>query len=196
MKYMNDTSIILASASPRRRELLENARIQFSVIISDIDESAVSFQSPKSYVRTLARLKAEKVAQSHSDQWVLGADTIVTLDDRILEKPNSRTDALEMLRFLNNRTHEVYTGFCLIHHQKEKMIQRQVATFVTFTHLTDTDLVGYIDTGEPFDKAGGYGIQGMGAFLVKNINGSYTNVVGLPVCEVLQAMSEVTIIKK
>lgn len=195
MIYRNRIPIILASASPRRKELLKQAKIDFSVVISDVDEDSIPHCLPQDYVRQLARLKADSVSTLHPGKWVLAADTIVALDDRILEKPGSRHQAVDMLTLLSDRTHEVYTGFCLACSRTRQVHQQEVITSVRFKPLPAAEINLYIDTKEPFDKAGGYGIQGMGAFLVKSISGSYTNVVGLPVCEVLEALADKNIIE-
>ena len=120
--------------------------------------------------------------------WVLGADTIVAVDGRTLGKPGSAQEARQMLQRLSGKTHQVYTGFCLVHHRDARCIIDKAKTDVVFKSLTPREIDWYIRTGEPFDKAGAYAIQGLGTFLVRRINGSYTNVVGLPVCEVLEIL--------
>lgn len=180
------TKIILASQSPRRRYLLERAGLRFAVIPSRFDESSVSASTPDDYVRTLAAAKAEDIARDHPDSWVIGADTVVVAEGRILGKPASTAQARDMLRRLSGRTHRVLTGYCICCLSAERMVADTVRTEVLFKILTDAEIDWYIQTGEPFDKAGAYAIQGIGTFLVKRINGSYTNVVGLPVCEVLE----------
>ncbi|MDJ0988628.1 MAG: Maf family protein [Desulfobacterales bacterium] len=182
------TDLILASQSPRRKYLLEQAGLTFRVIPSRIDESVLPLSAPADYVRQLAEAKAGDVASSYRDSWVLGADTIVAVEDRLLGKPASPRDAREMLRRLSGKTHQVYTGFCLVQHGRSRCLADTVRTDVVFKTLTDREIEWYIHTGEPFDKAGAYAIQGLGTFLVRRINGSYTNVVGLPVCEVLEIL--------
>ncbi len=184
----NDKLLILASQSPRRKYLLEQAGLDFSIIPSDVDESAVPLEAPVDYVKNLAEIKAGDIAARYPYNWVLGADTIVLIDDEILGKPESKAGALAMLQKLNGRTHQVYTGYSLICKSKNRVISKTVITEVLFKKLTDHELEWYINTPEPFDKAGSYAIQGLGTFLVKSINGSYTNVVGLPVCEVIETL--------
>lgn len=188
--HMNTISIkspiILASKSPRRRYLLKQAGLSFSVIPGTVDESRMPVGSPVDYVRHLAEIKAKDVAAQHPESWVIGADTIVVIDDSILGKPDSTEDARQMLKRLSGRIHQVYTGFCICNLSLEKKYSETVRTDVEFKQLTDEEINWYIHTPEPFDKAGAYAIQGLGTFLVKRINGSYTNVVGLPVCEVME----------
>ena len=180
--------LILASRSPRRKYLLEQAGLNFRVMPSRIDESKRPLSAPRDYVRSLAIAKAWDVARFHPDSWVLGADTIVAVDDRMLGKPKSAREARVMLRRLSGKTHEVFTGFCLCRQRVAREVADTVRTQVTFKSLTDQEIDWYINTGEPFDKAGAYAIQGLGTFLVRRINGSYTNVVGLPVCEVVEIL--------
>jgi septum formation protein len=196
-------SIILASESPRRRELLKQAGICFSVVPSSIDERAVAMASsksnggsPESYVRNLAEAKAMDVSEAYPDSWVIGADTIVTIDGSILEKPDSPDDARSMLQQLSGRTHQVFTGYCICCQSEKRAITEAVVTDVAFKQLTDDEIHWYVQTPEPYDKAGGYGIQGLGTFLVRSVNGSYTNVVGLPVCEVISLLTRESILKR
>ncbi|MFH2060448.1 MAG: Maf family protein [Pseudomonadota bacterium] len=195
MNYLNEKKLVLASQSPRRKTLLELACIDLIIQVSNIDESTISFTSPTQFVQDLAFLKAQAVSEAYPDSWILGADTIVTIDDQILGKPANRDDAVSMLNQLNNRTHQVYTGVCLYKHQNKKKIVQSVSTKVVFKSLTNKEINWYVNTKEPYDKAGGYGIQGVGAFLVKKIYGSYTNVVGLPVCEVIQMLLQLKFIQ-
>jgi septum formation protein len=178
--------LILASKSPRRRELLKQAGLTFSVIPSNFDESTVALSNPDSYVITLAESKALDISQKHPADWVIGADTIVLIEHKILGKPDSSNEAFDMLQRLSGNTHQVLTGYCICCKKKNKFFSETVKTDVRFKKLNDTEINWYIQTGEPFDKAGGYAIQGVGTFLVSSIKGSYTNVVGLPVCEVMQ----------
>ena len=177
--------LILASKSPRRSELLKQAGLTFSVIPSDFDEDTVALSNPDSDVVTLAESKALDISQKHPDAWVIGADTIVLIGHKILGKPASAAEAFEMLQRLSGKTHQVLTGYCICCKKKNRVFSETVKTDVNFKRLTDAEINWYIQTGEPFDKAGGYAIQGVGSFLVRSINGSYTNVVGLPVCEVM-----------
>jgi septum formation protein len=178
--------LILASKSPRRSELLKQAGLTFTVIPSKFDESAVSMCEPDSYVMTLAESKAQDVSQQHPESWVIGADTIVIVDGIVLGKPASRDEAGEMLHRLSGRVHQVLTGYCICCQSTKRSFSGTVRTDVQFKKLRDAEIEWYVQTGEPFDKAGAYAIQGIGTFLVKSVNGSYTNVVGLPVCEVME----------
>lgn len=180
--------IILASQSPRRRYLLERAGLKFSVIPSAVDEAALSAEDPSLLVRGLAEAKASDVAGRFPQSWVIAADTIVLVEGRVLGKPGSEDEARAMLARLSGRTHQVLTGYCLCCRRLERLVSEVVATDVIFKALTPVEIDWYIRTGEPFDKAGAYAIQGIGTFLVKRINGSYTNVVGLPVCEVIEQL--------
>ncbi|MCP4689380.1 MAG: septum formation inhibitor Maf [Desulfobacterales bacterium] len=185
-----NTKIILASKSPRRRDLLRQAGISFSVIPSGLDESAIPMTSPEKYVRILAEAKAGDISEGRPDHWVIGADTIVVVDDAILGKPGSEADAREMLQRLGGRSHRVMTGYCIRREDRERFFSETIVTEVWFKELTDGEIEWYIQTGEPFGKAGSYAIQGIGVRLVTRINGSYTNVVGLPVCEVAAHLAD------
>jgi septum formation protein len=178
--------LILASKSPRRNELLEQAGLTFSVIPSDFDESTVAMSDPDSYVIALAESKAVDISEKHPASWVIGADTIVLIDRKILGKPGSQEEARDMLQRLSGKTHQVLTGYCICCKMKNRFFSETVKTDVRFKKLSDAEIEWYIQTDEPFDKAGAYAIQGLGTCLVKSINGSYTNVVGLPVCEVME----------
>ncbi len=179
-------NLILASESPRRRYLLEQAGLSFSVIPSGFDESSVPLSSPEIYVRTLAEAKAGEVAEKYPRSWVIGADTIVLIDDIILGKPGTRAEARDMLKRLSGRIHRVFTGYSVCCKAENRNFSETVITQVLFKDLTEEEIEWYIHTREPFDKAGAYAIQGLGTFLVKSISGSYTNVVGLPVCELIE----------
>ena len=181
--------LILASKSPRRSELLGQAGLSFSVIPSDFDESTVALSNPDSYVITLAESKALDISEKHPAAWVIGADTIVLIDSIILGKPDSSEEAHDMLQRLSDKTHQVLTGYCICCKKKNRVFSETVKTDVRFKKLTDAEIKWYLQTGEPFDKAGAYAIQGIGTFLVKSIIGSYTNVVGLPVCEVIEFLT-------
>ena len=194
-KPVTGPRLILASQSPRRRYLLEKAGFEFSVIPSSFDESSAKLSSPDVYVRQLAQCKARDISEQNPDSWVIGADTIVVIDDTILGKPGSRAEARTMLKSLSGKTHQVLTGYCICCHRIGKLFSDVVKTDVRFKKLTKGEIDWYINSGEPFDKAGAYAIQGIGSFLVKRINGSYTNVVGLPVCEVLDFLIREKIIE-
>ena len=186
MNQPHDCSrLILASRSPRRKHLLEQAGLKFSVIASNFDESSVAMSDPAAYVRALAESKALDISQKHPESWVIGADTIVLIDNQILGKPGSKEEGKEMLRRLSGKSHQVLTGYCICCKAKKQLFSETVKTEVRFKILRAEEINWYIETGESFDKAGAYAIQGLGSFLVKSIAGSYTNVVGLPVCEVM-----------
>jgi septum formation protein len=187
MKTANNRSgLILASKSPRRRHLLEKAGLEFKVVPSELDESSISLSSPESYVKSLAEAKARDISDRYPESWVIGADTVVFVDRTILGKPASRDEARAMLRRLSGKTHQVHTGYCICQRATRHLFSDCVTTQVLFKELSEIEIDWYIDSGEPFDKAGAYAIQGIGTFLVRRINGSYTNIVGLPVCEVLE----------
>jgi len=145
-------------------------------------------RDPLTNARLLAEAKASVVIGKSQDSWVLGADTIVVLGRTVLGKPSDEDEAFSMLRQLSGREHRVITGFCLVAPGSKKPYSEAVVTRVTFKTLTKREILGYIATGEPFGKAGSYGIQGIGAFLVKGITGSYSNVVGLPLCALVKAL--------
>lgn len=188
------TMLILASASPRRKDLLNQAGVPFSVIPSDFDEEAVTPGEPYAHVKYLAEAKATEVGQRYPDNWVLGADTIVLSGDRILGKPRSAAHAKEMLSRLSGKSHRVLTGFAIVRHSERRVLSAVVDTVVEFKPLSEAACDWYINTEEPFGKAGAYAIQGIGAFLVRRISGSYTNVVGLPVCEVIETLVDAGVI--
>ncbi len=142
--------------------------------------------SPHDYVRALAEEKAKSISEKYTESWVIGADTIVLIGSTILGKPNSTKEARAMLKRLSGRNHRVITGYAICCKSKDRYFSETVETKVCFKKLTDSEIEWYIHTEEPFDKAGGYAIQGLGMFLVRRINGSYTNVVGLPVCEIIE----------
>ena len=190
MTAKEDLPLILASSSSRRQEILSSAGIEFEVIPSEVDESFLQGESPEGQVVRLARMKALKAAEKHRDRWVLAVDTIVVIDGKILGKPRGRRGAEKMLQMLSGREHRVITGYCLMQASSGKNREGKVITRVRFKPLSPEEIRWYLDTGEPFDKAGGYAIQGKAAFMVKEINGSYTNVVGLPLTEVVEALEE------
>lgn len=183
---MQQGHLILASKSPRRRYLLTQAGLRFDVEPSDLDERAADLDNPSAYVRGLSKAKAEDIAGRHPSSWIIGADTIVFIDGQVLGKPRGRNAARAMLQRLSGQTHQVYTGYTLCCLNRGRIVTDAVCTEVTFKTLSDDEIDWYIHTDEPFDKAGAYAIQGLGTFLVKRINGSYTNVVGLPVCEIIE----------
>lgn len=179
------SEIILASASPRRSELLRNMGLNFSVVVSDADEASVDRDvPPEIYVQELALLKAASTAKKITDRKdaiVISADTVVVNNGAILGKPDSEAEAERMLSELSSRTHQVFTGICVLRIRDAYTVCKAVRTDVTFKELSKEKIRRYIDSGEPMDKAGAYGIQGRGAMLAERINGDYFNVVGLPV---------------
>lgn len=179
------SEIILASASPRRSELLRNMGLDFSVVVSDADEASVDRDVPPDiYVQELALLKAASTAKKITDRKdaiVISADTVVVNNGAILGKPDSEAEAERMLSELSSRTHQVFTGICVLRIRDAYTVCKAVRTDVTFKELSKEKIRRYIDSGEPMDKAGAYGIQGRGAMLAERINGDYFNVVGLPV---------------
>jgi septum formation protein len=179
MESMN-CKLILASASPRRRELLDNAGIVFFVRVAPVDERRGEGETAVEYVRRLAESKARAVAREDDEEWVLGADTTVTVAGQILEKPLDATDATRMLRLLAGKWHEVVTGICLVGPGEAVLVDHAV-TRVKFAPLTTAEIDAYVASGEPFDKAGAYAIQGRASRFVERIEGCYFNVVGLPV---------------
>jgi septum formation protein len=181
--------LILASKSPRRYELLKQVGLDFDVIPSRVEEDFVRGESPRKHVLRLAEAKALDVGNQHPDCWVVAADTIVYIDHSILGKPKSRQEAKKMLRCLSGKEHHVITGFSVHHLERRKRDREAVQTSVKVKKLTQSEIDWYIQTGEPFDKAGGYAIQGMGSFMIDSIKGSYTNVVGLPLCELIQMLN-------
>lgn len=188
LEARNHTRLILASASPRRKYLLEQAGLHFSVMPSTVDETGTAAEAPEAYVRRLAEAKADDIARGHPDAWVIGADTVVVIEGRILGKPAGSEEARCMLQQLSGQRHRVHTGFAIVCRDRSRRISTTVTTEVEFKTLSTPEIDWYLQTGEPFDKAGAYAIQGIGTFLVRRINGSYTNVVGLPVCEVIEAL--------
>ena len=173
---------ILASASDRRTELLSRIISDFEVKISDFDEGTVEVSKDiEKYVKTLAEGKAKSVALNcTNDSIIIGADTIVVIDDNILGKPKDKDDAFRMLKLLSNNVHRVYSGVTVINNEKQVMKSECLYTEVYFSELSVEEIWRYIDTGECLDKAGAYGIQGYGGVFVEKINGCYYNVVGLP----------------
>ena len=173
--------IILASASPRRKEILGNTNLKFEVIKSDIDEVILPEESPCQVVIRLAYEKSMDIAYNNKNKLIIGADTIVCLDNIILGKPKDKLDAIEMIKKLSGRTHQVITGISLINLDANKKIIDYVVSNVKFKDLSHEDIMDYIQTNESLDKAGAYGIQGYGALLVEEIKGDYFNIVGLPI---------------
>ena len=189
--YISDKNpLILASASPRRKELLEQVKIPFIVIPSHIDENGEKGE-PCDICTRLAEKKALSLHTPEKTNWILGADTIVVKDGAVMGKPTDAEEASIMLNILSGGDHEVITGFSIVDPSGCPAISSYVTTFVQFKKLTDEEITFYIKTGEPFGKAGGYAIQGIGAFMIKSISGSYSNVVGLPLFAVIDSLIKV-----
>ena len=183
--------IILASASPRRVELLASAGVEFEVHPGDIPEEVLPGETPEDHVVRLAREKALNVAEKTAGRFFIGADTVVVCGGEIMGKPKDSADAERMLRKLSGVPHEVITGFAVYDRERSDAVSAAVTTRVFFKQLRDEEIHAYIATGCPFDKAGAYAIQGGAAHMVQRIDGSYTNVVGLPLCEVIEALRTV-----
>jgi septum formation protein len=182
--------IILASASPRRRELLAQIGLQFSIEASDYDEAIEPGLEPHSLAERLSRGKAENVAAKHRDAIVIAADTFGICRGKFLGKPENEAAARRMLRLLSGKTHTVVTGFTIIDTASHRVLSRSVETRVHIKTLTDTEIEAYIATGEPMDKAAAYAIQGLGAVIVDRIDGDYFNVIGLPLAALSEALKE------
>ena len=185
---------ILASSSPRRRELLLRLQTPFDIILPDVDESIIPpYGSPETYCTALAELKANDISQHYPNNLVIGSDTIVVLDDQIMGKPEDKAMAQNMLETLSGKTHHVYTGVCLkwtdknIHHLFAEI------TMVTFRELSEADINHYIESCPPYDKAGSYGIQDWSAVFVKEIKGCYDNVVGFPISRFYEELKKLGI---
>jgi len=189
--------LVLASASPRRQELLRSAGIPFTVQPADIDETPLDGESPRGCAERLAREKALAVFRGYPERWVLGADTIVVVDGAMLGKPRDADDAGRMLRLLSGRTHAVITGVCLcgpvasVQGAAGSEVKTDSSTtLVTFRELSQAEIGDYVVTGEPMDKAGGYAIQGIASRWIPRIEGEYSNVMGLPVALVYRMLRE------
>lgn len=179
---------ILASQSPRRRELLASIGLQFDVMPSDVPEVHQPGESPEEYVARLSRDKAAAIAAKHPDSWIIAADTTVLLGDELLEKPIDDDDARRMLATIAGKTHVVYSGVTLQNASRGWRDTRVAESEVRMLPLDERDIAWYVSTGEPLDKAGAYAVQGIGAMFIDSIHGSYTNVVGLPLALLFQML--------
>lgn len=180
---MDKPLFVLASKSPRRKELLQNIGIKAEIVPANVDESVFSKLPPEKMVTQLAMLKATDVARSFKgNTYVIGADTCVCLDEKVFGKPQNIEDAKKMLKSLSGKTHFVYTGYCVVDCKSGVSVAKCEKTQVTFRNLSEKEIKAYIKTREPMDKAGAYGIQNRGSVFVEKIEGDYFNVVGLPVC--------------
>jgi septum formation protein len=180
-------SLVLASRSPRRQEILRQAGIPFTVRAADVDETPLHRERPEDYVRRLAEVKALAVAREPGEI-VLGADTTVVIDGEMLAKPADAADARRMLQLLAGRRHDVLTGICL--HRENDLVRDWASTSVWFARMTSSEIEAYVASGEPMDKAGGYAIQGLASKFITKIEGCYFNVVGLPVSLVYRHLNE------
>ncbi len=186
--YCSNEPLILASASPRRQDFLRWMGLEYQVEAAAIDESRREGEAPVSFVQRLAMEKGAAVAVNFPAHWVISGDTVVCLDSQVLGKPQDKTEAVEMLMQLAGRTHSVLSAYSVIHRQRGIAEYDVVRTEVTFTDFPQAVAEAYVETGEPLDKAGSYGIQQCGVALVAAINGSYSNVVGLPLAELLSSL--------
>jgi len=186
----NHGTIILASASPRRTELMALAGIEFSVVPADINEEVLPGEKPAEHVMRLSREKADAVAGTTNGRYFIGADTVVVLEERIMGKPADEAEAFRMLSALSGRNHEVVTGFSVFDKVSGIHLTRCVRTEVTFKKLSEGEIRAYIATGCPMDKAGAYAMQGGAVHFIRSICGSYTNVIGLPMTELYETLSQ------
>lgn len=188
---MGKPLFVLASKSPRRKELLKNIGLQAEIMPASVDESVFSTLPPEKMVTELALLKASDVARSfRGNTYVIGADTVVTLDGKVFGKPRDINDAKRMLFELSGKTHSVYTGYCVVSCKDGSAVAKYEKTDVTFRTLSQKEIDAYVKTREPMDKAGAYGIQEKGSMLIEKISGDYFNVVGLPVCALTRLLSD------
>ncbi len=185
---------ILASASPRRQRFLRDLGLDFNVRVPEISETVLPGEMPEDFVLRVSMEKVVSIARDNSSSWVLAADTAVVLGDEILGKPQDQADAMSILAKLSGRTHEVWTGFCICR-GAEVASSKAVKTEVNFMELSPGLIRSYVMTGEPLDKAGAYGIQGKGGVLVEKIKRSYSNVVGLPLAEVVAELLRIVVIE-
>ena len=182
--------IILASASPRRKELLEQIGLQFEVDPSHCEEVMESGMDPRELAKSLSFQKATEVAKRYDDAIIIGADTFIVAENKLMGKAHSEAEARGMLMVLNGKSHSVITGFTVINTLDGKVVSRAVETKVWFRNLAEQEIDSYVKTGEPIGKAGAYAIQGKGAVIVEGIMGDYSNVVGLPLTALLQTLEE------
>tara|TARA_B100000519_G_scaffold94950_1_gene82417 strand:- start:297 stop:881 length:585 start_codon:yes stop_codon:yes gene_type:complete len=187
-------NIILASKSSRRKHLLSRILNNFKVIDSKLDESKVKIDKPSKYCKKLAQLKARKIAQNHTNDIIIGADTIVYLKKKILGKPKDYNEAFNMLKKLSGQTHTVYTGVSILSINQNLNINFSEKTNVTFYEISDNQIDWYITNNNPYDKAGSYGIQDGSQLFVKSINGNYENVIGLPISKIYRYFIELKVI--
>jgi septum formation protein len=186
----NSRKIVLASSSPRRRELLSLTGLTFTAEASDYEEVLVPGVDPRLLARRLSCKKAKAVAKKYRNALIIAADTFIVFGDILLGKPSSKEDAMRMVGLLNGQSHSVITGFTIIDTASRKILSRSVETRVWFRKLTKQELASYVRTGEPLDKAGAYAIQGLGSLIVERIEGDYFNVIGLPLSSLVEALKK------
>ncbi len=194
MGVRSEPLFVLASGSPRRKELLARMGFDFEVHPAECDERPRSGEPAEDYARRMAKEKAEAVTSLLPSRWVLAADTVVVVDGAILGKPGDENEAAAMIATLAGKTHSVITSYCWSHGRRGTVRVCSVKSLVEFKPLDSGEIGRYVDTGEPMDKAGAYAVQGLGAFMVRAVHGSYSNVVGLPLCEVIDTMVELGVI--
>ena len=182
--------IILASASPRRKELLEQINLKFKVEPSDYDEHINTDLEPHDMAQSLSLGKARTVARNHDNALIIAADTFIVFEGNLFGKPHTKAEAKGMLEMINGGVHSVITGFTIIDSENSKTLTTSVETKVYLKKLTKEEIDAYVESGEPLDKAGAYAIQGLGAVIVKNIDGDYSNVVGLPLSALAESLKE------
>lgn len=182
--------IILASASPRRKEILGTTGLKFGVCESDYEEDLSIKKDPRRLARFLSRKKAEAVAHKYRDSIIIAADTFIVFRGRLLGKPHTAKEAEKMLGMLNGKAHSVITGFTVLDTGSNKTVSRSVETKVYFKNLTKVEIKAYVRSKEPLDKAGAYAIQGTGAILIEKIEGDFFNVVGLPLCALIESLKK------
>ncbi len=190
----NGESIILASSSPRRKELLDSTGLVFRVEVEPVDEKVMEGESPLELVERLAPLKAEIISKKFPDSWIIGADTVVAIRGEILGKPGDFNDAVRMLTLLSGTTHEVWTGMALLHLKRGVRKIFSSRTEVDMMSLTNEEITRYVSTKEPMDKAGAYAMQGMGGNFVLRVRGSVSNIIGLDSSRVIQELLKLNII--
>jgi septum formation protein len=184
----DQNAIVLASESTRRVDILRTLGVSFAIIPPDVDETKGKSETAREFVLRIAHAKANKVGQLFPDKWVIGADTVVVYKGRVLGKPKTEQDAFNMLKQLHGKWHRVLTGYCVLNVAQDIMCRDVAETKVFIKDLTDEEIWRYVATSEPFDKAGSYAVQGRGGYMIKEIRGSYTNVVGLPICEITEVL--------
>ena len=192
--YKLNQRLILASGSPRRKEMLSDAGFLFDIIVSDVPEEVIPNETPEQMVKRLALLKGQAVAETNRESWILSADTTVVIDNQILNKPVDFDDSVKMLSMLQGRAHHVWGGIAFINNSKNYCETISVCSVVHMRALSLNQIHKYIASGECSDKAGSYAIQGVGASLIEKVEGSYTNVVGLDLCSVVKKFEQLKLV--